>query len=157
MTRTRPVSVVLFALVGAVVGFILDLLLASAGAPVVAPPLSLAITVIAAALIVVALAIPIQRAIRGSRGPINPFRAMRVVLLAKASSLCGGLILGFGAGIGGYLLTRPVVPGMASLWLSVATVVSGLILLVAGLIAERLCTLPPDERRPGDEFDGDGR
>lgn len=151
MTRTSPWSVVLCVVIGVTAGFALEWLLASRGVPILTPPLSLAITVTAAALIVVCLALPIQRSLRGRRGPVNPFHATRVVVLAKASSLCGGLILGFGAGVGVFLLTRPVLPPSGALWLALATAVSGLLLLVAGLVAEKMCTLPPDD--PAEDLD----
>jgi hypothetical protein len=138
--------VVVFVVLGVAIGFVLEVSLAAAGLPIIDPPITVAITLVVAAAIVVALAVPIGRAIRGtSSRRIDPFRAMRVVVLAKASSLVGALIGGFGAGVLAYLLTRPVVADVGALWPAIAAAVSGLILLVAGLVAERLCTLPPDE------------
>ena len=146
MKHTHPVTVLVFGLVGVAVGFVLEVGLASAGQPVLIPPYTLAITLVAAAAIVVALAVPIRRAIHGtSKNAINPFRAMRVVVLAKASSLVGSLIAGFAVGVVIFLLSRPVVADVGSLWLSVAGALAGVVLLVAGLVAERMCTLPPDE------------
>lgn len=146
MRHTHPLTVVIFVAVGVAVGFVLEVLLASAGWPVLIPPFTIALTLLVVAAIVLALAIPIRRSIKGtSTARINPFRAMRVVVLAKASSLVGGLIAGFGAGVVAFLVTRPVVADTDSLWPGVAVAVSGAVLLVAGLVAERLCTLPPDE------------
>jgi hypothetical protein len=144
--HTRPATVVLFGLVGAIAGFVLEVALAAAGQPVMIPPYTLAVTLVAAAVIVVVLAVPIRRAIRGTSATrINPFRAMRVVVLAKASSLVGALIAGFSAGVLVFLLTRPVVADVGSLWPGIVAALAGAVLLVAGLVAERLCTLPPDE------------
>ncbi|WP_291046322.1 DUF3180 domain-containing protein [Herbiconiux sp.] len=146
MRHTRAVTIVVCAVVGLAVGFVLEVALASAGQPVMIPPFTLPITLVAAAAIVIALALPIRRAIRGTaRSRIDPFRAMRVVVLAKASGLVGSLIAGFGAGVVAFLLTRPVVADVGSLWPGVAAALSGLVLAAAGLVAERLCTLPPDE------------
>ena len=146
MRHTRPLSVVVCAIAGLAVGFVLEVALAAAGQPVLIPPYTLTITLVAAAAIVVALAVPIRRAIRGvSQTRINPFRAMRVVVLAKASTLVGSLIAGFGLGVVVFLITRPVVADVGSLWPGIAAALSGVVLLVAGLVAERLCTLPPDE------------
>jgi hypothetical protein len=144
--HTHPLTIVIFIVVGAAAGFVLEVALAASGQPVLIPPYTLTITLVAAAVIVVALAIPIRRAIRGtSRAQINPFRAMRIVVLAKASSLVGSLIAGFGIGVVAFLLTRPVVVDVGSLWPGAATALAGAVLLTAGLVAERLCTLPPDE------------
>lgn len=146
MRHTRPVTVVLYGVVGIVVGFVLEVALAAAGQPVMIPPYTLAITLVAAAVIVVVLAVPIRRAIRGTSATrINPFRAMRVVVLARASSLVGALIAGFSGGVLAFLLTRPVVADVGSLWPGIVAVLAGVVLLAAGLVAERLCTLPPDD------------
>jgi hypothetical protein len=146
VTHTRPLTLVTFGLVGAVLGFVLEVALASAGQPVLIPPYTLPVTLAAAAVIVVVLAVPIGRAIRGrSATRINPFRAMRVVVLAKASSLVGSLIAGLSAGVVVFLLSRPVVADVGSIWPGIAAAVSGVVLLAAGLVAERLCTLPPDD------------
>lgn len=149
MRHTKAVTIVVFGIVGLAVGFVLEVALASAGQPVLIPPYTLTITLVAAAAIVVALALPIRRAIRGTAtSRIDPFRAMRVVVLAKASSLVGSLMAGFGVGVVAFLLTRPVVADVGSLWPGIAAALSGLVLAVAGLVAERLCTLPPDEPDP---------
>ena len=146
MRHTGVVPVVVFGLLGIAVGFVLEVALAAAGQPVMIPPYTLTITLVAAAVIVVVLAVPIRRAIRGtSSARINPFRAMRVVVLAKASSLVGVLIAGFGIGVVAFLLTRPVVADVGSLWPGIAAALAGAVLLTAGLVAERLCTLPPDD------------
>ncbi|MFB2586231.1 DUF3180 domain-containing protein [Herbiconiux liukaitaii] len=146
MRHTRPATIAVFAVVGLAVGFVLEVALASMGQPVLIPPITLAITLAVVGAIVVALALPIRRAIRGASSTrIDPFRAMRVVVLAKASTLVGSLMAGFGAGVLVFLLSRPVVADVGSLWPCVAAALSGLVLAVAGLVAERLCTLPPDE------------
>jgi hypothetical protein len=146
MKRTRPLTLVLLGIFGGLVGFFLEVGLASSGQPIISLPISLSITLVAAGAIVVVLAVPIARAIRGTNPhPINPFRAMRVAVLAKASSMVGSLIAGLGLGVVIYLLSRAVVPAVASLWLSIAAAVAGVILLACGLVAEKLCTLPPED------------
>ena len=76
---------------------------------------------------------------------LDPFRAMRTAVLAKACSLSGALMLGFGLGITLFLVTRSVVPAPATIWLAVATAVGAALLMAGGLIAEFFCTLPPDD------------
>jgi polyferredoxin len=146
MKHTSPLTLVVYLLVGAAIGFGMEIALVGGGMQAVVPPYTLPITVIAAALIVVALAIPIRRSISGrSQARINPFRAMRVVVLAKASSLVGALIAGWGAGVAVFFFTRPVIADTATIWSSIIAAVGGVVLLVAGIVAERLCTLPPDD------------
>nr|WP_217274705.1 DUF3180 domain-containing protein [Rathayibacter sp. VKM Ac-2835] len=133
-------------LAGAVVGFLIDLAIAAAGRPVLIPPLTVPLTLVVVAALVIGFAIPIHRATKGTlRRPIDPFRAMRVVVLAKASSLVGALLLGASGGVLVYLLSRPVVPSLGSVWQDVAAIVGAIVLLVAGLVAEHLCTIPPTD------------
>jgi hypothetical protein len=146
MKRTGPLLLVSVGAGGAVVGFLLQLGLASAGAATLSPPVTVPITLVVVAAVVLAAAIPIYRAVRSrQRGPINPFQAMRVVVLAKASSLAGSLVVGIGLGLVAYSLSRPILPGVTALWLAIGTAIAGVVLLIAGLVAEQLCSLPPDD------------
>nr|WP_237398233.1 DUF3180 domain-containing protein [Rathayibacter rathayi] len=132
-------------LAGAVAGFLFDLAVAASGRPVLIPPLTVPLTLVVVAALVLGFAIPIHRATKGTlRRPIDPFRAMRVVVLAKACSHVGALLLGASGGILVYLLSRAI-PSLGSVWQDVATIVAALVLLVAGLVAEHLCTIPPSD------------
>lgn len=145
MKRTRISSLLGLGLAGVVLAFLIDLGVAAAGSPVLVPPLTLPLTLVAIGALVLGFAIPIYRATRGTKkARIDPFRAMRVAVLAKASSLSGALVLGVGIGILIYLSSRSV-PAYASIWQSVATTVGALILLVAGLLSEHFCTIPPGD------------
>ena len=110
------------------------------------PPISLAITLVGVAVIVVALAWPIRRAVKGKATKhLDPFRAMRIAVLAKACSGSGALVFGAGLGISLYLLTRSVVPSASTVWLAIATAIGAALLMVGGLVAEYFCTLPPPD------------
>jgi uncharacterized membrane protein YqgA involved in biofilm formation len=146
MTRTSPRSLLLLAVLGFVVGFLVEVWAASRGAMTIVPPLTFSLTLVAVGAIVVGFAIPIRRRVSGkSDRMIDPFQATRVVSLAKASSLAGSLLTGFGLGILVFLLSRSMLPGIASLWLAVAAALGAVVLTIAGLVAERLCTLPKDD------------
>ena len=147
MNRTRPTSVIGLGVLGLVVGFLGELAAAGAGLAVFIPPLTLPITLVAVAIIVVAFAIPIRRSVRGrSSRRIDPFQATRIVVLAKACSLTGALLTGAGAGILIYILTRDVLPASNAVLLTSLGTAAAVILLVAGLVAEFFCTLPPDDK-----------
>lgn len=153
MRRSQPTPLIALGLAGLVVGFLLELAAAASGVPIVVPPLSLPFTLVAVAVIVLLLAWPIRQSTReAGKAPVNPFFAMRVAVLAKSSSFTGSLVLGLAVGIVLYLLTRSVVPALGSVWLAVAMVVGAAILLVAGLVAEHFCTLPPTKNpdNPGE-------
>lgn len=146
MKRTRPTPLIGLGVAGLVIGFLVELGAAGAGLAVFIPPLSLPITLVAIAAIVIGFAIPIRRATHAkTRTRIDPFRAMRVAVLAKACSLSGALLTGSGIGVLAYLLSRSVLPASGSIWQAAAATLGAAILLAAGLVAEYLCTLPPED------------
>lgn len=148
MTRSRPLPLVLLALVGFALAFGIDATLAMRGQPVFVPPPSLAVGLVLIAAVLVALAWPVRRAAKGEER-IDPFYATRVVVLAKASALAAALLLGGAGGILIYLLSRAVVP-LGSTLTAAGTLVAAVILLIAALVAEHFCSLPPDD----DETEG---
>ena len=149
MKHTKPSTLIIFAVIGIVGGWFLDAALAAMGEPVIVPPYSLSVVLVILAVLVIIAAVPVRRAVKdGTR--VDPFYAMRVVVLAKASALTASLLAGGGIGILIYLLSRPVVPGPGSALMSVAAIGGAIALLVGGLVAERMCTVPPedDEDKP---------
>jgi hypothetical protein len=152
MKRTHVSTVVAFVLAGIVAGYLIDLAIVSGGGKAIVPPLSLPVTLTGVGVIVVALAWPIRRAVKGKATKhLDPFRAMRTAVLAKACSLSGALVFGFGVGITLFLLTRSVVPAADTVWLAFATAIGAALLLAGGLVAEAFCTLPPDDTEPEKE------
>jgi hypothetical protein len=143
VTRTRPLTLVIAALVGIASAFVLDTVLAMRGFAVVVPPLSLAAALVLIGAALIGLAWPVRRAAKGERR-IDPFYALRVVVLAKASAVAAALLAGASAGILLYLITRTVVPLGSSLAAG-GTVAAAVLLLVAALVAEHWCALPPDD------------
>lgn len=146
MKRTTYVSLIGFALVGGAVGYLLELILTSRGALAIVPPLTLPVTLLIVAGAVIAFALPVRRALKAeTKKHIDPFYAMRVAVLSKASAMVGALLCGVGLGILVFLVGRPVVPDWNVLGLALAHVFSALILVIAALIAESFCVLPPDD------------
>lgn len=149
MKRTRATTLIALAVGGAVVGFLVELAAAGGGLAVFIPPLTLPITLVVIAVIVLAFAVPIRRATHPRAGRparrIDPFQAMRVVVLAKACSLSGALLTGAGVGFLVYLLSRAVIPASTSIVFTVSATIGAAVLLAAGLVAEHMCTLPPDD------------
>lgn len=146
MKHTKPSTLLIFAVIGVVGGWFLDAALAATGEPVVVPPYSLAVVLAILAVLVVVAAVPVRRAVKeGTRARVDPFYAMRVVVLAKASALTASLLAGGCIGILTYLLSRPVVPSPGGPLMSLAATGGAIALLVGGLIAERMCTVPPED------------
>lgn len=146
MKRTRATPIIALTLVGLVLGFLIEITAAATGMPILVPPVTLPVTLVVIAGLVVSLAWPVRQATRRkATRRMDPFWAMRVAALAKASSLSGAVLLGAGLGIVLYILTRSVVPAVASLWLAIGTALGAALLLAGGLVAELFCTLPPDD------------
>ena len=146
MTRTRPSILVLMALLGGVAGWFLETALVASGRAAFIPPVTLAAALALIGVIVVVLALPVYRVVKGTaKSRVDPFYATRAVVLAKASSLTGALLGGAALAVLLFLLTRSVIPPVNSLALAIATAVAAIVLLVGGLIAEKMCTLPPGD------------
>ena len=157
MKRTGAGVLLAAAAAGVAAGFLVDQLLTSAGRPTFTPAVTLPILLVALGVIVIALAIPIRRATHGAtRAKVNPFRAVRIAMLAKASSIVGAAIGGLGAGLWIFVATRPVTPSVGSWGTVIATTVCGALLVAAGLVAEHLCTIrkDDDDEQPGGDEPG---
>lgn len=149
MRRTAPGILIVAALLGAAAGYLLDQGLTSAGRPTFTPAVTLPILLALLGILVVAFAVPIRRATRGAgRRPVNPFRALRVAMLAKASSIVGAVFCGFGVGLTVFLVGRPAEPSVGSVAAAIATAACGALLVAAGLVAEHLCTIRKDDDDP---------
>lgn len=145
MTRTRLSRLVALAAAGAIAGLLGQLGLGALGLSKLIPAPSLAVTLVLVAAVVVALAVPVRRATRGPvRRRVDPFYATRVVVLAKASAVAGALLAGAGAGMLVELLVRPVSTPDA-VWRTGAMLAAAGVMLVAGLVAESMCTVPPGD------------
>ncbi len=152
MRRTRPAVLVVAGILGLGLGFLVDQVLTASGRHTFTPAVTLPILLVVLGVFVVAMALPIRRATRGADGaPVNPFRAVRVAMLAQASSILGSLFAGFGLGLALFVVTRPVTPSVGSWGTVIATAVCGALLVVAGLVAEQLCTIrkDDDDEQPG--------
>lgn len=157
MKRTRSTTVVIVGLIGIVLGLLTNAGLGASGAALLVPPIILGVTLAIIGVVVVLLAWPIRRAIRGTAPlRIDPFRAARTAVLAKACAITGGLLTGFMIGLLLFLITRTLMAGTSSLWYTVIAGVGGAVLLVGGLVAEWFCTLPPpsDDNHRGDAEPG---
>ena len=144
MTRTRPGPLVALAVIGTVVGFLLQIGLAAASLPKLRVEYTFAVTIGLIALVIVVLAVPVYRATHGPlRQPIDSFYATRVLALGKASSLAGALLVGLGIGLALDLLIRSSTTTGDLVARDLATLGSAILLLAAGLVAEFLCRVPP--------------
>jgi len=149
MKRTSPALLLVLALLSAGAGFGFDHLLTVTGRATFTPSGFLPVLLIIVAAASLGLAWPVRRSVRGGTR-IDPFRALRAATLARASSLLGAIMAGFGVGLIAFLSSRPVPAPVGSTVALVALIVCALVLVGAALVAEQFCTLPkdPDDREP---------
>ncbi len=159
MKRTGTGVLLGAGVLGLVLGFGVDQVLTVTSRPTFTPSFLLPILLIMLAAATLLMALPIRRAITGaSTTPVDPFRSLRVAMLAKASAIVGAVVAGVGFGLLAFLFTRPVSPSLGSSGAVIAAVVGGLVLLIAGVVAERLCTIrkEDDDDQPGPADPGFG-
>lgn len=151
MKRTSLGVLAVLALLAAGAGYGFDHLLTVTGRATFTPSVLLPVLLLLLAVACVGLAWPVRRSVRGGVR-IDPFRALRASTLARASSLLGAIMTGFGIGLLGYLATRPVPAPVGSTVAMVALIAGALVLIAAAMVAEQFCTLPkdPDDREPDD-------
>jgi hypothetical protein len=146
MKRTSIPLLLGLVAIGAAVAYLGELFLQTSGGITLVPPYSIEITLVVVAVAVLAMAVPVRRRITGKRRePLDPFYAVRVAVLAKASALTGAILLGAGVGILIILFGRPVLPDWSLLLPALGLAACSLVLVVSGLIAEWMCVLPPDD------------
>lgn len=195
MTRTKPTTLLLLAIAAGALAWAVEVWLHAQGKAMLIPAVTLPITLVVIAVILLAFGWPIRRYTRwlrrerdrraqaalaagvapaelddaeleadlgreGARAASgrssdaddpapkrpDPFIAMRVLALAKASAFSGAIIGGGTLAILGFVFTRSFVEA-GSAWLAGASALSALALLATGLLVESWCSLPPDDRR----------
>jgi len=157
--RTGAGTIVAAVAIGVFLGFAIDQVLTATGRPTFTPSFLLPILLVLLGIALVLFALPIRRAISGANPtPVDPFRAVRIAMLAKASTLVGAAVAGVAGGLLAFLLTRPVAPSLGSTGAVIASIVGGLVLVAAGLVAEHLCTIrkDDDDEHPGPPEPGFG-
>ncbi len=151
MTKTNPWHLIALAVIGGVLLWVTEVVLVSTGRIALVPPITIGVVLALIGIIAVILALPVRRvARREPNARVDPFYATRVVAIAKASSLIGALLGGGALGIALFLVTRAVTAG-SSLVMALASLGGAVVLVVGGLVAERMCTITPDDDEPNEE------
>ena len=161
MKPTKATALVSYAIATSILGFGVSLLLVRSGYALPLSPTNLLITLPVIAIVLVIMALPIlryraavKRAIEepetAKQQPpkrVDPFFAMRVAVLAKAVAISGSVFLGWHAGVLIALVRAPEVES-GSVWRQVFGLLGSIALIVAGLIIENACKVPPDATPP---------
>lgn len=154
MKPTKILNLIVATAVAAISTYLLIRFAVGAGFKVPVSGLNLILTLPIIGAIVLILAIPIiryRRSLRdlakapvGSASPrpkrVDPFYAVRVLLLAKATTIAGSLFAGWHLGAVAVQGSQPVIAD--SIWMNVAGLVGSVLMAIAGLITERICKIP---------------
>jgi hypothetical protein len=127
--------------------------------------ITLAISIVVVAVILISLAIPIWRYKRNLKKvalvleqnptakvnkpmPVDPFYAVRVLILANAGAVTGSLLGGWHIGVLIKQYTAPVVV-QGSTGTNIAAGICSLVLLAVSFVVEWMCRLPSDPNSSG--------
>ncbi len=153
MARTRWQTLLLIAAAAAAATWALyDALLRGGALPPQVPWLVVGVEVLIAA-VVFSMGWAVRQYIRGKRPGLDPIRAARTAVLAKAACYTGAVLLGWYGGQLIVLVLRLDTPGQGARVLAAALAALGALSLAAvGLVVERFCRVPPPEgTQPADQ------
>lgn len=149
MKPTRVRALVVVAAVATVLSWLVQRLLRNSGRDMPPVPWTAAIGLLLVACLVYSAAVPVRRLTKGSPGakPVDPLRAARTAVLGKAAAYAGPLV--FGWYVAQLLLLVPDLDISAHRAQAIRAAVAALaafLVCVAGVLAERMCRVPPDDR-----------
>jgi NADH:ubiquinone oxidoreductase subunit 5 (subunit L)/multisubunit Na+/H+ antiporter MnhA subunit len=151
MKPTKLSLLALISLPATIAAFFVASFMVGRGLQVPVSPTNLLITLAAISAVLLALSIPIWRyrsALKQSTTQhpkrVDPFYAVRVLLLAKASSLAGVLFASWHLGVLVFQISGEVVIQNLVLQNALGFLAS-LLLVIAALITEQICRLPQDQ------------
>ena len=151
MKPTKLSMLVLISLPATIAAFFVASFMVGRGLQVPVSPANLLITLAAISAVLLALSIPIWRyrsalKQKSTQRPkrVDPFYAVRVLLLAKASSLAGVLFASWHLGVVVFQISGAVVVQNLVLQNALGFLASFL-LVIAALITEQICRLPQDQ------------
>jgi hypothetical protein len=149
-----PLIITAWVLVSGIVGFGYSTFAVNNGLEVPISGITLSISTAFIAVILLGLAVPIwkykrsiTKALTTSKPlPVNPFYAVRVLLLSKAAAITGAMLIGWHAGVLVKQFTAPVVVIDATTP-NITALVAAVLLLIVGFIVEQVCKLPGDKSK----------
>ena len=158
MRPTAAPALAVAALVGVLVGGSVQPLCEAAGVIVPTVPWSTILTLIFVAAVVLTLAWTTSRSLRRASGarPLEPQRAVTLLVFGRACALGGAAILGGYLAFGlGYLGDDGVLP-RERLVRGLAAAAAAAVVVAGGLLLERSCQVPrpPDGPDGADGYDG---
>ncbi|MGB8382962.1 MAG: DUF3180 domain-containing protein [Dermatophilaceae bacterium] len=153
--RSRHLAVVAFVVGG--LAFVLLRLLEGTGSAVPPPGWAAVLLLVFMAVGVYFAGLPVKRMRSGRPSPkIGPLRAARTLVLAQAAALTGAALIGWYAAQVLLLVPDLDVESQRGRLVPLAAVlVASALLVVSGLLVQRMCRLDEDQRDQRDDEDDD--
>ncbi len=153
MKQTQIMTLVAWAVSATTAGYLVPLVLINGGGSIPISPWSIVITLPLIAVALVIMAIPIYRYRKAvleaakTTSPkrpkrLNPFYAVRVLLLAKSIAISGSIFTGWHLGVVWLQVTSPVIP--SSTMQNALALIGSFLMTVIALIVERICKVTED-------------
>ena len=146
MRRTRWQTLVVLAVVVGVLAALLTTWVDRQGPGMPHVPWLVVVVEVLIAGVVFSMGWAVRQFLRGKRPGLDPIRAARTAVLAKAACYTGALLTGwYGGQVAAHLLDTAI-PGNAARAGSAAIAAGGAVLLaVVGLVVEWFCRVPPQD------------
>lgn len=164
MKQSKPLTLIAIGLTSAVAAYLYATWAISRSLPTPVSGFNLMFTLPAIAVVLIILAWPIYRyrqvLIRASKSQldpaagaattsnkprpkrVDPFYAVRVLVLAKATAVASSIFIGWHLGVIFIQAKAPVIAN--GLWLNLGTLIGAVFAIVAALWVESICKIPDD-------------
>lgn len=160
MKPTKIMTLVAWLVSATTAGYLLPQLLIGSGGSIPISPWNIIITLPAIGIVLVLMAIPMfkyRAALRNLRKAsaagnatnfaarpkrLNPFYAVRLVMLAKSIAISGAIFSGWHLGVVWLQLTQPVIP--TSTLQNALALIGAALMTVCAIIVERICKITDD-------------
>ncbi|MEY4993237.1 MAG: hypothetical protein RIS82_359 [Actinomycetota bacterium] len=155
MKVTRIPNLVAWSVLAATGGYLAPKFLVANGGQVPVATFSFILTLPLISIILLVFALPMIRRYRAGSpaaakskpasslakpsGLLNPFYAVRVVLLAKATAIAGAIFLGWQSGVLWFQVSSPVIT--EKVWPNLAALIGAIVMVVVGIVIERVCRI----------------
>lgn len=157
MKPTKVLTLLGWVVPATTAGYLLSKIITSNGGQVPVTPINLLLTLLAISIILAGFALPMVRYRRAlaeqqknSSSPrpkrLNPFYAVRLLMLAKATAISGALFTGWHIGVIWLQLSSPVTTD--SIWQNVGALIASITMVIVGLVVERICRIKDDGAEP---------
>lgn len=153
MRLTKIMTLVAWLISSTTAGYLITQVLVNSGGAIPISPWNIIVTLPLIGVLLLAMAIPMfryrkalaqQKAQKSSERPkrLNPFYAVRLVLLSKSIAISGAIFSGWHLGVVWLQVTSPIIP--ASILQNALALGGSVFMTIAAIIVERICRIGED-------------